>query len=85
MALFSTASAARKFKNIVAQARKKGLLKVITFRIDPQEEPVFPIPTWQTILDMIKENAMARIEELRNQHSGDEEALAKILVCENRV
>ena len=28
---------------------------------------------------------MARIEELKNQHSGDEEALAKILVCENRV
>ena len=50
-----------------------------------QEDPAFPIPTWQTTPSMIKESTMVRIEELRNQHSGDEDELAKILVCENRI
>ena len=48
--------------------------------MDPQEDPAFPIPTWQITLGMIKESAMARIEELRNQHGWDEDALATILV-----
>ena len=52
--------------------------------MDPQNDPAFPIPTWQTTLDMIKETATV-IVELKNQHSGDEDALAKILVCENRI
>ena len=53
--------------------------------MDPQEDPAFPIPTWQKTLDDIKEYGMVRIEELRNQYNEDNEALAKILVCENRV
>ena len=73
------------FENQTAQARKKGALKIKTFRMDPKEDPAFPIPTWQTTLDLIKENTTARIGELRIQHNGDREAMAKILACENRI
>ena len=38
LALFSSTSDARTFENQVAQARKKGVLKVKTFRMDPQED-----------------------------------------------
>ena len=53
--------------------------------MDPHDNLAFFIPTWQTTLDMIKESGIARIVELKNQHSGDEDALVKILVCENRI
>ena len=53
--------------------------------MNPQDNPAFLIPTWQSVLDIIKESAKTRIEELRNQHSGDDDALAKILVCDNRI
>ena len=53
--------------------------------MDPQDDPAFPIPTWQSTLDLIKESATARIVELKNQHDGDEDATFKILVCENGI
>ena len=53
--------------------------------MDPQEDPTFPIPTWQTTLEMIKDTATAMVEEPKNQHSGDQEALAKNLACENQI
>ena len=53
--------------------------------MDPKEDPAFPIPTWQTTLDLIKDSATARIVELRTQHDGDGEAMAKILVYKNRI
>ena len=51
--------------------------------MDPQEDPAFPILKWLTTLKLIKDSATAWIVELKNRHSGDKEALAKILVCEN--
>ena len=77
MALFSSTSDARTFEN--QAARKKGVLKLKTIRMDTQEDPAFPIPMWKTTLEMIKDSATARIGELKNQHCGDEDALAKIL------
>ena len=53
--------------------------------MDPQEDPAFTIPTLQTTLETIKDSDTARIVELKNQNSGDEEALAKILVYENQI
>ena len=85
VALFSTTSEARTFENQAAQARKKGLLKMKTFRMDLKEDPPFPIPSWQTTLEFIKESAGARVGELRVQHEGDGEAMAKILACEGRI
>ena len=52
------------------------------FRMDPKDEPAFPIPSWQTTLEFIKESARARVGELRAQLEGDGEAMAKILACE---
>ena len=50
--------------------------------MDPKEDPAFPIPSWQTTLEFIKESARARVGEQRIQHEGDGEAMAKILACE---
>ena len=85
LALFLSTSEARTFENQFVQARRKGVLKIKTFRMDPQEDPAFPIPTWQNTLDTIKDNAVVRIEELKNQYNEDNEAVSKILVCEKRV
>ena len=85
VAQFSNTSEARTFENQAAQARKKGLLKMKTFRMDPKEDPAFPIPSWQTTQEFIKESARARVGELKNQHEGDGEAMAKILACEGRI
>ena len=46
-----------------------------TFRMDPKEDPAFPIPSWQTTLEYVKESARARVGELKNQHEGDGEAM----------
>ena len=56
-----------------------------TFRMDPKEDPAFPIPSWQTTLEYVKESARARVGDLKNQHEGDGEAMAKILACEGRI
>ena len=56
-----------------------------TFRMDPKEDPAFPIPSWQTTLEYVKESARARVGELKNQHEGDGEAMAKILAYEGRI
>ena len=49
----------------------------------PQDDPAFSIPTWRTVLDQIKVYTTARIQELKSQLDGDQEAIAKILACEN--
>ena len=85
MALFSSTSEVRTFENQVPKTRRKGVLKIKTFRMDPQEDPAFPIPTWQKTLETIKDYAMVRIEELKNNYNEDNESFAKILVCEKRV
>ena len=46
LALFSNSSDARMFENKAVQARKKGFLKVRTKRMEPWEDPAFPIPTY---------------------------------------
>ena len=56
-----------------------------TFRMGSKDDPAFPIPTRQTTLEFIKDSASARVGELRTQHDGDGEAMAKLLVCENRI
>ena len=76
IAQFSNTSEARTFENQAAQARKKGLLKMKTFRMDPKEDQAFSIPSWQTTLEYVKESARARIGELKNQHEGNGEAIA---------
>ena len=53
--------------------------------MDPKEDPAFPIPSWQTTQEFIKESARARVGELKNQHEGDGEAMAKILACEGQI
>ena len=53
--------------------------------MDPKEDPAFPKPSWQTTQEFIKESARARVGELKNQHEGDGEAMAKILACEGRI
>jgi len=40
---------------------RKEVLKIKTFTMDPQDDPAFPVPKWQTTLGMIKESATAGI------------------------
>ena len=56
-----------------------------TFRMEPKEDPAFPIPSWKDTLEFLKESARTRVGELEIQHEGDGEAMAKILVCEGRI
>ena len=58
VAQFSNTSEARTFENQAAQARKKGLLKMKTFRMDPKEDPAFPIPSCQ-----LHKNTLKRVQE----------------------
>ena len=85
VAQFSNTSEARTFENQAAQARKKGLLKMKTIRMEPKEDPAFPIPQWRITQEFLKQSATARVEELKTQHEGDGEAMTKILVCEGRI
>ena len=69
----------------MAEARWKGALQIKTVRMEPQADPAFPTPSWQTTLEHIKTFATTRVEELNSQYEGDEAATEKIEVCEKRI
>ena len=64
LALLSKLAEARSFENQAAEARKKGVMKLKTFRMEPMYDAAFPLITWQNILESLKIFAKDRIEEL---------------------
>ena len=49
LAFFSTASEARMFQKQMAEARRKGAIKIKTLRKELQAVAAIPIPTWLTL------------------------------------
>ena len=85
IAKFATENDARTFEHQMSVARKNKAIKIKTFRCDPQKSPAFPIPHWQTVLDKLKQDAKSRVDTLLNQHNENEDAVAKIKACEQKI
>ena len=69
----------------MAEARRRGAIKIKTFRMQPKADATFLIPAWQTDLKNIKNFANARVEELKSNHKEEEDPLAKIATCKARI
>ena len=65
------------------EARCKGDIKIKTCRMKPGTDNAFPIPTWQTALENIKNFAKERVEDIRSNIEQEEDA--KIVICEARI
>ena len=85
MAKFATENDARTFEHQMSVACKNKAIKIKTFRCDPKIDPAFPIPHWQTVLDKLKQDAKSRVDTLLNQHNENEDAVAKIKTCEQKI
>ena len=81
LAPFSSIAEAKTFENQVAEARKKGVSKMKTQRMDPLDADAFPLLSWQDQLTALKAFASERVNELRASQKGNEEALAKANAC----
>ena len=81
LALFSSIAEAKTFENQAAEARKKGVFKMKTQRMDPQDADAFPMISWQDTLTAFKAFTSERVSELRTSNEGDDEVLAKINAC----
>ena len=53
-------------------------------RIDPSIDAAFPLLSWQDGPQKLKTFAKERVSELRGNHEGEDEAMAKIIACEAR-
>ena len=85
IAKFATETDACTFEHQMSVARKNKAIKIKTFRCDPKTSPAFPIPHWQTVLDKLKQDAKSRVDTLLNQHNENEDAVAKIKTCEQKI
>ena len=81
LATFSSIAEAKTFENQAAEARKKGVSKMKTQRMDHQDVEAFPLVMWQNALKALKAYANERVAELKLSHKGDNEAMARIDTC----
>ena len=84
-ALFSTTAEARTFESPTAEVRRRGVSKLKTNRMEPSNEALFPLITWQSALDKLKVFAKERVREFKSSHKGKDELIAKNLPCEERI
>ena len=73
------------FEHQAAEGRRKGITKMKTQRMEPQDAEAFPLVSWKDAAAALKVFTTERVSELKIEHEGDDLIIARIETCNTRI